>query len=43
MALLEAIGMQGSVRVRRSPQGQGSSLVAHVATPQGPRSLSIAS
>jgi hypothetical protein len=42
MALLDVIGIDGPVRVRRSPAGQGSSLVLHVATPRGPRSLSIA-
>ncbi len=42
MALLEAIGMDARVRVRRSPAGVGSSLVAHIATPSGARSLSIA-
>lgn len=41
-ALLEAIGMDGMVQVRQAPDGAGSSLVAHVATRQGQRSLSTA-
>lgn len=41
MALLEAIGMDGRVRVRRSPAGEGSSLVAHIATPRGLCRLSV--
>ncbi|MCZ4315616.1 VOC family protein [Comamonadaceae bacterium G21597-S1] len=41
MALLEAIGMDGPVRVRRSPEGEGSSLVAHIATPRGSCALSM--
>ena len=41
MALRDAIGIDGPVRVRRSPMGQGSSLLLHGATPRGPRSLSI--
>ncbi len=41
MALLEAIGMDGQVRVRRSLAGEGSSLVAHIATPRGLCGLSV--
>lgn len=41
MGLLEAIGLDGLVRVRRSADAKGSSLVAHVATPLGMRSLSL--
>ncbi len=42
MALLQAIGVEGPIQVRRSPAGQGSSLTAHIDTPQGLRSLSVA-
>jgi len=42
MAMLEAIGMDAMVQVRRAPEGSGSSLVAHIATPRGPRILSAA-
>lgn len=42
MALLQAVGVEGPIQVRRSPQGQGSSLTAHIDTPQGLRSLSVA-
>lgn len=41
-ALLDAIGIDDPVVVRHSPEGEGSSLVAHIATPGGLRSLSIA-
>lgn len=43
MALLEAIGINTMVQVRRSPVGAGSSLVAQIATPSGLRSLSVGS
>lgn len=39
MALIEAMGMDAQVRVRRSPEGEDSSLVAPVATPRGLRRL----
>jgi hypothetical protein len=42
MGLLEAIGVDAMVQVRRAPDGQGSSLVAQIATPMGLRSLSVA-
>lgn len=42
MALLEAIGMDAMVQVRRRPDGQEPALVAHVSTPAGPRQLSVA-
>jgi|GEM_PF-2153311 len=42
MALLQAMGVEGPVQVRRSPEGEGSSLTAHIDTPQGLRSLSVA-
>ena len=41
MALLQALGVQGPVQVRRSADGDGSSLMAHIDTPQGLRSLSV--
>lgn len=40
MALLQAMGVQGPVQVRRSAPGRGSSLTAHIDTPQGLRQLS---
>jgi Glyoxalase-like domain len=42
LALLEAISIDAMVQVRHPMDGEGSSLVAHIATPQGMRSLSIA-
>lgn len=42
MALLDAIGLDGRVQVLRSPDGEGSSLVAQIDTPQGLRTLSVA-
>ena len=42
MALLEAIGMDAMVQVRRSPADVGSSLVAQIITPLGLRTLSVA-
>lgn len=41
MAMLEAIGMEARVQVRRSPEGAGSSLVAQIATPTGLKALSV--
>lgn len=42
MALLAAIGMDALVQVRRSPDGEGASLVAQISTPRGPRMLPMA-
>ncbi len=42
MALLQAIGMNVMVQVQRSPEGEGSSLLAQINTPMGRRNLSVA-
>ncbi len=42
MALLQALGVKGPVQVRRSREGEGSSLTAFIDTPQGLRGLSVA-
>jgi hypothetical protein len=42
MALLQAMGIEGPVQVRRSLDGEGSSLTAFIDTPQGLRSMSVA-
>ncbi|MEO8543260.1 MAG: VOC family protein [Burkholderiaceae bacterium] len=40
MALLQAMGVSGPIQVRRSAEDEGSSLTAHIDTPQGLCSLS---